>query len=249
MYMHTYGTRSSSATILLHPMGITAEKVYEIVGSRLSGSRYLLIPDMGNHGMEPSEFISAENEAENLAAYLKDNGITEISLLYGASMGAAVALQLLSRTDIPVRSMYLDGAPVAKLGPIMTRVFAPVLIWQRGIYEKNDRKKLAEFIERWGDELNDHMRENFIRFSDNSIRNIAKACVQGNMVTIPEELQKHTVMEWGSSEEYAKTSPKIVKHLYPLVHVEVRQGYNHCEYMIKNNTEYVAAIESGGQVH
>jgi hypothetical protein len=63
-------------------------------------------------------------------------------------------------------------------------------------------------------------------------------------------------MEWGSSEEYAKTSPKIVKRLHPLVHVEVRRGYNHCEYMIKKNTEYVAAIEScgdgaesGGQVH
>ena len=164
-------------------------------------------------------------------------------MIYGASMGAAVALRMLSHSGIKVRSLYLDGAPIAKLGFVMTKLFAPVLIWQRGIYEKNDKKKLAEFIERWGDDLNDHMRETFVGFSNTSIRNIAQACVKGNMVEIPEELQKHTYMEWGKDEEFAKKSPKVAKMLYPLAHIAVRNGYNHCEYMMKKNSEYVAEME------
>ena len=243
MYMHTYGNADDPAVLLLHPMGITADKLYEIIGSRFKGEYYILVPDMGNHGMEKSDYISAENEAENICGYLKKHGITDIALLYGASMGAAVALRMISYSEIMVRSLYLDGAPIAKLGFLMTRLFAPVLIWQRGIYEKNDKKKLAEYIERWGDDLNDHMRETFIGFSNTSIRNISAVCVKGNMVAIPEELQRHTYMEWGKDEDFAKTSPKVAGSLYPLAHIAVRSGYNHCEYMMKKNPEYVAGIE------
>ena len=244
MYMHTYGKPSDPAVVLLHPMGITAEKLYEIVGQKLKGSCCLLIPDKGNHGEEKADFLSVEDEADKICTYLKSHEISELVMIYGASMGAAVALRMLSHSEIKVRSLYLDGAPIAKLGFIMSRVFAPVLIWQKGIYEKNNQKKLAEFISRWGEDLNDHMRETFIRFSNTSIRNIAQACVKGNMVSIPEELQKHTWMEWGEDEEYAKKSPSEAKRLYPFAHVEVRPGYNHCEYMMKKNADYVSGIEN-----
>ena len=243
MYMHTYGNATDPIVILLHPMGITADKIYEIIGSKFKSPYYLLIPDMGNHGMEKTDYISAENEAKNICEYLDEHRLTDIALLYGASMGAGVALRMLSHSEIKVRSMYLDGAPIAKLGFVMTKLFAPVLIWQRGIYEKNDKKKLAEFIERWGDDLNDHMRETFIGFSDASIRNISAVCVKGNMVEIPEELQRHTYMEWGKNEDFAKKSPKVAARLYPLAHISVRTGYNHCEYMMKKNSEYIAGIE------
>ena len=183
MYMHTYGNQSDPAVVLLHPMGITAEKLYEIVGQKLTGGCRLLIPDMGNHGMEKAGFLSAEDEAESICKYLESHGVTELAMIYGASMGAAVALRMLSHGEIKVRSLFLDGAPIAKLGFIMSRVFAPVLIWQKGIYEKNDQKKLAEFIARWGEDLNDHIRGTFMQFSDTSIRNIAQACVKGNGVS------------------------------------------------------------------
>ena len=70
MYMHTYGNATDPVVILLHPMGITADKIYEIIGSKFKGQYYLLIPDMGNHGMEKTDYISAENEAKNICEYL-----------------------------------------------------------------------------------------------------------------------------------------------------------------------------------
>ena len=63
------------------------------------------------------------------------------------------------------------------------------------------------------------------------------------MPEIPEELQNHTVMEWGKTEEFAKQSPKVARELYPEAEIIVREGFNHCEYMIKQNADYVAAIE------
>ena len=244
MYMHTYGKPEDPVILMLHPMGISAGKLYEIIGSRFKGDYYLLIPDMGNHGMEKSEFVSAETEAANVKEYLIEKNITDLALVYGQSMGAVVALNIVSDKRIRIGSLFLDGAPIAKLGFVMSRLFAPVLIWQRGIYEKNDRRKLAEFIERWGEDLNEHMRESFMAFSDRSIKNIARACVQGNGIAIPEDLQRRTYMEWGREEEFAKKSPALARSLYPLAQINVRPGFNHCEYMIKENADYIAKIES-----
>ncbi len=67
-------------------MGITAEKLYEIVGRKLKGSYCLLIPDMGNHGKEKAGFLSAEDEAEKISTYLKSHEITELVMIYGASI-------------------------------------------------------------------------------------------------------------------------------------------------------------------
>ena len=81
----------------------------------------------------------------------------------------------------------------------MSRVFAPALIWQKWIYEKMDKKKLAEFISRWGEDLNDHMREAFIRFSDTSIRNIARVCFQMLEAHFRNTLQVRTEKETPTS--------------------------------------------------
>ena len=51
-------------------------------------------------------------------------------------------------------------------------------------------------------------------------------------------------MEWGEDEEYAQKSPAEAKRLYLVAHIEVRAGYNHCEYMIKKNADYVSGIEN-----
>lgn len=243
MNMNEYGKKSQPVILMLHPMGITAKKLYEIIGSKFKGEYHLLIPDMGNHGSETKDFISAEEEAKSIYQYLVEQNIKDIHLIYGASMGAVVALNMMKYSDIKVRSMYLDGAPIAKLGFMMAKLFGPVLVWQKSIYEKNDTKNLKEFIERWGEDINTHMAECFKNFSKESIYNIAKSCVMGCAYSIPKELQANTYMEWGKDEEFAKKSPSLVREKYPLAHVMIREGYNHCEYMMKENKRYVEFVE------
>ena len=85
--------------------------------------------------------------------YLVKNGITNIEILLGLSMGAAGALVLLKSKRLSFNKVYLDGAPVARLGFIMRRIFGPVLIWTRNSMKKNMEKANAEYVERYGKEL------------------------------------------------------------------------------------------------
>lgn len=243
MVLHVYGDDKNPAIVLLHPMAVTGEKIYDLIGSRMKGDYCFLVPDMGNHGDDYGNYQSAESEAASLYFFLKDRNRTRIALLYGASMGAVTALELLKYDDLKIDNIYLDGAPIARQSWIMRRIFAPVLLRQKIVFAKGNYTDVKEFLDRWGRDITEHMSSCFERFSSKTIRCISKDCVRGISPVIPEDLQRHMYLEWGSRELYAKSSPKKVKKCWPFAHICVRKGYNHCEYMMKENENYISFIE------
>ena len=56
MHIHTHGSKGDPVIIILHPMGITGEKMYEVVGTKFRGEYYFITPDMGGHGSEKRKF-------------------------------------------------------------------------------------------------------------------------------------------------------------------------------------------------
>ena len=80
MHIHTHGSKGDPVIIILHPMGITGEKMYEVVGTKFRGEYYFITPDMGGHGSEKRKFRSARAEAAALHNYLQQKGLTQIRL-------------------------------------------------------------------------------------------------------------------------------------------------------------------------
>lgn len=241
MFIHSYGNTEAPTVIILHPMGITGAKMYETVGKKL-GDYCVIAPDLGNHASEKRDFRSAQAEAAALHDYLVKRSRTNIRLLYGASLGAAVALKLLCYHDLAIEHVYLDGAPVARLGFMMRQIFAPVLVWQKKMIVRNREKGISDFVARYGRDIAEHMADNFLLFNKTSIRNIGTACVIGNTPDLPETMQARIWFDWGEKELYTKTSRPLVEKLYPKSHITVRKGYEHCEYMMKENEEYIRGI-------
>jgi len=242
MYIHKHGNNTAPTVIILHPMGITGTKMYEVVGQKL-GDYCVIAPDMGNHASEKRDFRSARAEAAALHDYLVKSGRMKIKLLYGASLGAAVALKMLDYTDLEIENLYLDGAPVARLGLVMRNIFAPVLVWHKNMIVKNREKGISDFVKRYGRDIAEHMADTFLQFNKTGIRNIGNACVVGNPPLLTEDMQKRIWFDWGEKELYTKTSKPLVEKLYPNIHIIVREGYEHCEYMMKENDDYIRNIQ------
>ena len=241
MYIHKYGNNTDPTVIILHPMGITGSKMYEAVGQKL-GDYCVIAPDMGKHDCEKRDFHSARAEAVALHDYLMKSGRTRIKLLYGASLGAAVALKMLDYPYLDIENVYLDGAPVARLGLVMRKIYAPVLVWQKNMIVKNREKGISDFVVRYGRDIAEHMADTFLQFNKTSIKNIGKACVVGNTPILSDEIQRRIWFDWGEKELYTKTSKPLVEKLYPNAHIIVRDGYEHCEYMMKENDDYIRNI-------
>lgn len=243
MHIHTHGIKGDPIIIILHPMGITGEKMYEVTGSRFEGKYYFITPDMGSHGSEKRTFRSAKAEAAALHNYLQQKGLTQIRLLYGASLGCAVSLHLLRYEDLNIEHVYLDGAPVARLSPIMRRIFAPVLVWQQDMIIKNREKGISDFVKRYGRDIAEHMADSFLKFDRESIYHIGRDCVEGNTPDLSPEAQKRICFDWGEKELYTKTSMPLVKKIWPEAEVIVRPGMEHCEAMAQDS-DYIKKIES-----
>ena len=242
MHIHTHGSKGDPVIIILHPMGITGEKMYEIVGSKFRGEYYFITPDMGGHGSEKREFRSARAEAAALHNYLQQKGLTQIRLLYGASLGCAVSLHLLRYEDLDIEHVYLDGAPVARLGAVMRGIFAPVLVWQQDMIIRNREKGISDFVKRYGRDIAEHMADSFLKYDKESIYHIGRDCVVGNISNLSRELQKRICFDWGEKELYTKTSMPLVKKIWPDAEVIVRPGMEHCEAMAQV-PDYVEKIE------
>jgi len=51
LYIHKYGNDIAPTVIVLHPMGITDAKMYEVIGEAL-GDKCVIAPDLGGHASE-----------------------------------------------------------------------------------------------------------------------------------------------------------------------------------------------------
>ena len=242
MHIHTHGSKGDPVIIILHPMGITGEKMYEVVGTKFRGEYYFITPDMGGHGSEKRKFRSARAEAAALHNYLLQKGLTQIRLLYGASLGCAVSLHLLRYEDLNIEHAYLDGAPVARLSAVMRKIFAPVLVWQQDMIIRNREKGISDFVKRYGRDIAEHMADSFLKFDKESIYHIGRDCVVGNIPDLPQEIQKRISFDWGEKELYTKTSMPLVRKIWPNAEVIVRPGMEHCEAMAQV-PDYVEKIE------
>lgn len=243
MVIHTYGNRTDKVILMLHPMGFTGKEIVDHFVPHFKNHYFIIAPDMGNHGDDKGDFKSMDEEMNSLYEYLKSNNIMHIDLVLGLSMGAAGALILMQHKDLEFDQVYLDGAPVARMGFIMRTIFAPVLIWVKNSMVKNLDKANAEYVDRYGEILGNQMGQNFLKFTDESIKNIADVCVRGNIFKISPDMQKHIYFDWGSKEDYYKTSTPLVRKIYPDTNVIIRENYAHCEYMAKHPEEYVSYLE------
>ena len=63
---------------------------------------------------EKSEFLSIDDEAEKIEEYVKTNLGGSVYALCGLSMGGKIANRIFERSNIGVKNLVLDGAPLVK---------------------------------------------------------------------------------------------------------------------------------------
>lgn len=96
MTIHEYGKEKEKVVILIHP-SLVMWDYFENVIPLMEGEYHLVIPALpGYDPDEKSDFTSVEEIAAELEAFLIQKSLTEISCVYGCSMGGAVVTRMLA---------------------------------------------------------------------------------------------------------------------------------------------------------
>jgi hypothetical protein len=242
MYINEYGDKEAPVVIMLAPMMVSGSDLYELMGLRFTGRYRFISPDQGGHG-KAGEYVSADEEYRTLKEYLNSRGITEITLVYAASLGVAVGYRIFMDPDFNIRKAWFDGVALSE-----NAGFAE---WFMKKLFRNRKKKLAKthieasssLVKMYGYDFARMMTANFERITENDIDAICHACCHYKLRKFSEEEQKKLHLDFGEKDFDLKYSRKAIPFFMPGAELTIRKGYAHCGYMAAKPDEYVKQIE------
>lgn len=246
MKFHTFGNKNNKSVVLIHGV-LTPWQIWERQIDFWEEKYYIVVPALDGHIEEyASEYISVENEAEQIEKYIIEDLNGTVYALCGLSMGGAIANRLYERDKIIIDNLVLDGAPLIKISSLSNKFMT---MSYKSIIHKSknrDRKTLKNFSR---DFLPEKFLESYLKFadtmSDSSIENmIDSVCTS---VPAPRKNIENTNILFmhgtKGNEIYAKRTANILKQYYPNMTIKCFKGYKHAELAIYKPGEWVKEIE------
>lgn len=113
MFINEYGSREDPTIILLAPMMVSGADLYHLMKPNFQNAYHVIAPDQGGHG-KAGAYISADDEYQTLRAFLLETDCREIALVYGASLGVAVAYRLFFDPAFHIAHAWFDGVALCE---------------------------------------------------------------------------------------------------------------------------------------
>ena len=242
MYINEYGNRNNPTVILLAPMMVSGSDLYVLMKPHFKGSWHFIAPDQGGHG-KAGAYISADDEYRDLKTCLKEMGITDIDLVYGASLGVAVAYRLFLDPDFKVRHAWFDGVALSKNAGFAEWFMKKLFRSRKKKLKKTHVEASKSLVKMYGYDFARMMTKNFERITETDIDAICHACCHYDLRILSEEEQEKLHLDFGEKDFDWKYSKKTIPKYMPDAEVVIRKGYAHCGYMAAQSGQYVNEIE------
>ena len=113
MFINEYGDKNDPLVLLLAPMMVSGEDLYQLMHLFFKHEYHYIAPDQGGHG-KAGAYISADEEYKTLKSFLLDEGYGEIELVFGASLGVAIGYRLFLDPDFTVHHAWFDGVALSR---------------------------------------------------------------------------------------------------------------------------------------
>lgn len=110
MRLHCFGEADLPTVVLVHGLATTWEQSFGKIIPLLSARYYVVAVSLSGHDPnDPDDFVSRESEARQLALHLCQERAGTAHGVFGASLGAAVAVELACSGQVRIDHLVLDG--------------------------------------------------------------------------------------------------------------------------------------------
>ena len=254
MKIDTLGHKENPVIILIPGMFCTSEMT-SIIGKYFEKDYYVVLPTLDGHYRENPHYISKQQDSREMIEWLHANGIKEIELLQGTSMGAEVALEIAANLDIPVKHYLYDGGPFFHFPgffrALMCRKFMIMVnkAASCGSAEEAEAALLNDpFVKKLGGNSLDSYRGllgGFARIGQwidvKSVRAISDTCYKCDLPDLNDDVLAKTVFLF-SEKEPARQSEKRLRKKYPGAGYYIAKGYGHCGFQVQAPDRYAEYI-------
>ena len=243
MFINEYGSREDPTIILLAPMMVSGTDLYDLMRPYWKGAYHVIAPDQGGHG-KADTYISADEEYQALRSFLLENDCREIALVYGASLGVAVAYRLFFDPAFHIGRAWFDGVALAENAGFAEWFMKKLFRSRKKKLAKTRTEASESLVKMYGYDFAKMMTKNFERITVRDIDAICHACCHYDLRKLTDEEQKRLHLDFGEKDFDWKYSKKTIPLYMPDAELTIRPGYPHCGYMAAHPKEYVEEIEA-----
>jgi len=243
MFINEYGNRNDPLIVLLAPMMVSGEELHQLMNPYFQDNYHFVAPDQGGHG-KAGAYISADDEYRTLKSFLLESGYTEIELVYGASLGAAVGYRLFLDPDFTVHHAWFDGVALSRNVGFVEWIMKKLFRSRKKKLARTGAEASPSLVQMYGYDFARMMTHNFARITESDIDAICHACCHYDLRRLTKEEQAKLHLDFGEKDFDWKYSKKTIPVYMPEAELVIRPGYQHCAYMAAHPREYAEEMEA-----
>ncbi len=238
MLFNEFGKKENPAVLLMHGMMQDWRSEYELLRP-LEEHYRLIIPAQDGFYDGSGDFTSFADQARQVEEYICKHYGGVVHGAYGASQGALMLTELLTRNKIDMGRVIMDGCYVAHQGKTAGKVTA----WMFKKYKNTG--KFPGFINVMMKLMGTSLDEMSAGFCGGMYMNASDKTVERNFIenytyrTRPEISENDTMVYlWcGSKEPYAIKSNNILKKYLKNYEEVIMEGLGHGIFLLNHNEE------------
>lgn len=137
MNFKCFGEKESESVLFIHGMASSAMQCYEPILKYLT-DYYVILAEVDGHSEELDELVSLEQNCNEIENYIINNLSGQLFCISGFSMGATMAVEIISRGNISVSKVHLGAPFLVKMG-LLTKPYE--YIFCKAIERLNKQKE------------------------------------------------------------------------------------------------------------
>lgn len=241
MRFQTIGNPEGRRALLIHAMFTNSES-FSALAEYLIEDYFVIMPTLDGHDAENenSDFISYDEEADKILAYLQERSIGELDFILGTSLGAIIAFEVYRRNKVHINKVFLDGGPFFNFGSLLQKIMMRKF-WGICSKARQNPESAARKIDKLFPGLGRLMCNVCCHMSKESVSNLGHACYSYSLPELGEAEQKAITFIYGTKEPALMCSRRLKKYKYSSF--LRKTGYNHCGYLLSHPDEYAKMLK------
>lgn len=193
-----------------------------------------------------SEFISADEEADEIIRYFQEQNIDTIDVLCGISLGGKIAHEIRKTGNLTVRNLILDGAPLVSCPKIAETIMIKNYIKIIHQSKAREEKVLKSFKKQF---LPEKYLDSYLKIADfmtdKSMKNLVHSAFNGSSIFNDTNNKSRILFIHGTkgNEVLSKKSASLMKKIYPETEIICFKGDAHCYKALYEPEKWIKVVD------
>ena len=238
-----YGTQNHDTVILLHGGGLSWWN-YREVAQLLADKYHVVLPILDGHADSEHSFVSIEENAARLIAYIDKHHGGSVYAVGGLSLGGQIAVEMLTQRPDICRFSLLESTLV-KPSKLTHTLIKPTFGMSYGlIKQKWFAKMQAAYLGIPQTLFDDYYQDTCKISKEDMIAFLQSNSAYSIKPALRDTQAKVHIVFGGKEQASIRTSGKLLKRMIPDSTLEVLPGYRHGDLSLNHPEQYAQIIVS-----